>query len=152
MHSRIFQVSMNPINKGEYICDEDYYKHWFTREIADYVSDDCNREEDIEWLTDAARGYLVNKDDDGEYFVVANKEEYFAPAYERFMKALNEIGKPTLEEFTNGIGLWNLKNAAEDKFGFYVDADGELMTFDAFIRGCVTNEKYYIGGTVDYHF
>ena len=45
-----------------------------------------------------------------------------------------------------------LKNANENKFGFYVDADGELMTFDTFIRKCVTNEKYYIGGTVDYHF
>ena len=152
MHSRIFQVSMNPINKREYIYEGDYYEHWFTREIADYVSDHCNREEDIKWLTDDARGYLVNKDDDGEYLVVTNKEEYFAPAYEKFMKALNEIGNPTLEEFTNGIDLWYLKDAAEDKFGFYVDADGELMTFDAFIRGCVTNEKYYIGGTVDYPF
>lgn len=152
MHSRIFQVSMNPINKEEYICEENYYEHWFTREFADYVSDACNREEDIKWLADASRGYIVNKDDGGEFLVVINKEEYFAPAYERFMKALNEIGSPTLEEFTNGIDLYYLKDAHEDKFSFYIDADGELMTFDAFIRRCVVNEKYYIGGTVDYHF
>jgi hypothetical protein len=68
------------------------------------------------------------------------------------MEALNKIGKPTLEEFTNGISLWNLDQAVEDQFGFYVDADGELMTFDAFIRRCAINEKYYIGGTIDYNF
>ena len=45
-----------------------------------------------------------------------------------------------------------LDQAVEDQFGFYVDADGELMTFDAFIRRCAINEKYYIGGTIDYNF
>lgn len=151
MHSRIFQVSMEPINKGEYICDSDYYEHWFTREIADYV-DDSDRESDISWLERNVRGYLVDKDENGEYLIVTNKEKYFEPKYKNFMKALNEIGNPTLEEFTNGIDLWYLKNADEDKFGFYVDADGELMTFDAFVRRCVINEKYYIGNILDYHF
>lgn len=152
MHSRIFQVSMEPINKGEYICDSDYYEHWFTREIADYVSDDCNRDSCIKWLDEVAKGYLIGKDDNGEYLIVTNKEEYFALAYENFIKALNKIGRPTLKEFGNGIDLWYLKNADEDKFGFYVDADGELMTFDAFVRRCVINEKYYIGNILDYHF
>ena len=152
MHSRIFQVSMEPINKEEYICDSDYYEHWFTIEFADYVSDDCDREADIEWLSSCAKGYSIENDDNGEYLIVTNKEEYFTNAYKRFIEELDKIGRPTLEEFVNGISLWSLNNADEDKFSFYVDADGELMTFDAFIRRCVTNEKYYIGGTVDYHF
>lgn len=152
MHSRIFQVSMNPINKGEYICEGDYYEHWFTREIADYVSDDCSRDGSIDWLGGDARGYIIGKDDNGEYLIITSKEEYFANAYENFMNELNKIGKPTLKEFVNGIDLWYLKNANEDRFGFYIDADGELMTFDAFVRRCIINEKYYIGGVVDYHF
>lgn len=152
MHSRIFQVSMEPIEKENYICEADYWEHWFTREIADYVSDDCDREGDIERLGNIAKGYFVGKDDNGEYIIVTNKEEYFSYAYVKFMEALNKIGKPTPEEFTNRISLWDLNQAMEDKFGFYVDVDGELMTFDSFVRRCVINEKYYIGGTLDYHY
>ena len=44
-----------------------------------------------------------------------------------------------------------LKNAYEDKFGFYVNADGETMSLDSFVRGCSAGEKYYIGATIDYH-
>lgn len=152
MHSRIFQVSMEPINEGEYIAEDDYYEHWFTREWADYVSDDCDRNSGIEWLNSCAKGYTVDEDGNGKYLIVTSKERYFANAYERFTEALDKIGKPTLEEFANGIDLWYLKNAYEDKCGFYIDADGELMTFDSFIRRCVINEKYYIGGVLDYHF
>lgn len=152
MHSRIFQVSMEPIEEENYICEAEYCDHWFTREIANYVSDDCDRDGDIKRLANIAKGYSVGEDDNGEYIIITNKEEYFSYAYVKFMEALNKIGKPTLEEFTNGISLWNLDQAVEDQFGFYVDADGKLMTFDAFIRRCAINEKYYIGGTIDYNF
>ncbi len=152
MHSRIFQVSMEPIKETDYICEADYYDHWFTREWADYVSNDYNRDNAIKWLKECAKGYTVGKDDNGEYFIITNKEEYFKDAYDMFIDALDKIGRPTLEEFTNGIDLYPLRNAYEDKCGFYIDADGELMTFDSFVRRCVINEKYYIGNALDYHF
>ena len=103
-------------------------------------------------MKESSKGISFDKDNNGEYLIVTSKKEYFTPAYENFIKALDKIGRPTIKEFVNGIDLWYLKNANENKFGFYVDADGELMTFDTFIRKCVTNEKYYIGGTLDYHF
>lgn len=152
MHSRIFQVSMEPIKESDYMCEADYYDHWFTKEWADYVSDECDRDASIEWLKDCAKGYTVSKDDNGDYFVVTNKEEHFEDAYNAFIDALNELGKPTLKEFANGFSLYSLRNAYEDKGGFYIDADGELMTFDEFIRGCAVNEKYYLGSVLDYHF
>lgn len=34
MHSRIFQVSMEPIKETDYICEADYYDHWFTNKIG----------------------------------------------------------------------------------------------------------------------
>lgn len=152
MHSRIFQVSMRPIEKADYIRENDYYEHWFTREIADYVSEDCDRDAGIEWLKECSRGYEIGKDIKGEYLIVTSKENYFKDAFERFQKAFNEISKTTFYDFVNGINLWNLNDANEDKFGFYVDADGELMTFDSFVRGCVCNEKYYIGNVLDFHY
>lgn len=152
MHSRIFQVSMEPIHKGEYISESDYYDHWFTNTWADYVSDDCNREDDIKWLAECAKGYVVNKDAHGDYLIVYNKEDYFADAFETFKEELIKIGCPTLTEFASGIDLYRLNSSYEEKCGFYVDVDGELMTFDAFVRGCAQGEQCYIGGTVDYHF
>ena len=62
-HSRIFQVSQKPIEKADYIEDSNYWDHWFTRTLADYVAD-SNREEDIEWLSTARlKGIIFNKDE-----------------------------------------------------------------------------------------
>ena len=47
MHSRIFQVSEKPIDKADYIGESDYWDHWFTNSVADYVSEDCYRDEDL---------------------------------------------------------------------------------------------------------
>ena len=154
MHSRIFQVSLNPINKEDYIEESNYYDHWFTNEIADYVDGDTDRDADIEWLKNAPDGSMTfENDENGEYFIVNSRAAYFQKAFETFKTALDKIKDVTIDDFAEGInGMWALKNAYEDKFGFYVDADGELMTMDSFVRRCAVGEKYYIGGTMDYHW
>ena len=158
MHSRIFQLSTSLLEENDYIKESDYYDHWFTNEIADYVNDDCDRDESIEWLADSANGFEVNQDNNGNYYLVVNsKEKYFQNAYDRFIDELNKIGTPTIEQFAKGIDLWRFKNAYEDKFGFYVELYGDeyehdLMTFDSFIRCCNTGTTYYIGAVIDYHF
>jgi hypothetical protein len=48
--------------------------------------------------------------------------------------------------------MYNLKDAYDEKFGFYVDGDEfSLDTFDTFIRYAEVGTKYYIGATIDYH-
>ena len=153
MHSRIFQVSMEPIQKEDYITEGFYWDHWFTNEIADYINGDTDRDNDIEWLKDCSEALIFGEDDGGEYFIVKDKEKYFEIKYKRFMEVLNKIKNYTLADFAQGFfEMWSLKEAYEDKFGFYVNADGETMNLDSFIRGCATGEKYYIGATIDYHF
>lgn len=153
MHSRIFQVSMEPIEKDYYICESDYWESWFLNSIADYVNDDCDRTEDIQWLKDCCDNAMTfGQDKNGDYFIINSKTKYFEKAFERFKLALDKIKDTTIDDFAQGIfEVWQLKNAHEDRFGFYADVDGELMTFDAFVRLCATGEKYYIGGTIDYH-
>lgn len=152
MHSRIFQVNTKPIKEEDYISESDYWEHWFTNEIADYVTESDDRDEDIKWLKDCQKGYTVGNDDNGYYIVVTSKTEYFHSAFQRFKEVFNSIKDCTIEHFISGIHeIWSLKNAYEDKFGFYVDTNGELMTFDSFIRYCDEGDKYYIGGTIDYH-
>lgn len=154
MHSRIFQVSLNSIKKEDYIDESNYWDHWFLNEVADYVSEDCNKDEDIQWLKDCCEhhGLEFGADDNGEYFIVKSKSEYFQSNFNRFKEALDKIKDCTLDDFAKGFHeMWMLKDAYEEKFGFYVDADGELLSFDRFVRLCATGEKYYIGGTLDYH-
>lgn len=153
MHSRIFQVSKQPIKKEDYIGSDYYdYDHWFFHSIADYVSDDCYRNEDIQWLQDCVNGITFGNDDNGEYFIIENKEEYFESAFKKFKELLDSLKDCTIKDFTTEIQeFWIMKNVYEDKFGFYVDIDDELMTFDHFIRVFSEKDKFYIGGTVDYH-
>ena len=152
MHSRIFQVSLDPIAKADYITESNYWDHWFTREIADYVNENTNRSDDIEWVKSCCNGFVFDKDDRGEYFIVEDKEAYFKKKFESFTQTIDKIKNYTLQDFTKGFfEMWRLKSAYEDIFGFYVDADGELMNLDRFVRLCATNVKYYIGSTIDYH-
>lgn len=152
MHSRIFQVSLNPISDLDYITESDYWDHWFTNSVADYVNGDCDRNNDIKWLTKCAKGYTIGSDENGEYLIITSKTEYFSLAFKYFKETLDKIKDYTVENFAQGFHeMWSLKNAYEEKFGFYVDADGELLSFDSFVRLCAEGEKYYIGGTIDYH-
>lgn len=158
MHSRIYQISKTPINKEDYIEESNYYDHWFTNQIADYVNGDTNRESDINWLKACYnnKGLSFGEDDGGEYFVVEDKFKYFADRFERFKNTLNELSSVTLDDFANGTcggKIYNLKSEYDDEFGFYIDSeDTWLETFDAFIRYIDNSTKYYIGATIDYHW
>ena len=48
-NSRIFQFSETPVSKEDYITSDQFIDN-FVGEVADSVSDDTNREEDIQWL------------------------------------------------------------------------------------------------------
>ena len=156
MHSRIFQVSTRPIDKADYITESDYWDHWFTHSIADYIDGDCYRDEDLKWLEDCydEKGIKFGVDNNGEYLIIESKVKYFDEAYKRFKKLIKTISECGITHFINGIDeFWDLKNVYEDKFGFYMQTDDDgLMTMDNFIRTYPENVKVYIGGTIDYHY
>lgn len=153
MHSRIIQVSPEPVERDEYIRESSYWDHWFTREIADYVAI-SDRDKDIEWLsTNGYKGIVFDKDECGEFFIIKDKEEFFAKRFEKFKEELAKVNEITLYEFAHGKGIWWLESTYEEKYGFYIhDTDCDyLTTLDEFIRTSDTDVKYYIGGTMDYH-
>lgn len=158
MHSRIYQISTNPIHKDDYIDESNYYDHWFTNSVADYVNGDTNRADDIKRLKSCYdnSGLSFGVDNDGEYFIVEDKTKYFANKLEIFQAILKELSSITLDDFISdkcGVQMYRLKEAYEDKYGFYVDNEGWGMTsLDACIRYTENGTKYYIGATIDYHF
>ena len=152
MHNRIIQVSKMPIDKEDYICARDYEDHWFTKSIADYVFDDCDREKDIEWL--ASDGLSIERFDGPEVLIVRDKHKFFDAAYAQFREAINKAQTMTLDDFCSfGTSYipFMVKDAYEDKYGFYIDNGDELMSLYDWIRYVEQNTPYYTGGTVDYH-
>lgn len=163
MHSRIFQITTNPVPKENYITTSDFEDHWFTDSIADYVSDDNDRAEDIKWL----RSFLEHKktvafdESDSSFEILSHgREAYFAHAYADFTAARGETMGLGLPEFAScgevtdfSMLLWRMNNAFCSKYDFYVTLD-EVGTIplDKFIRQAETGTRYYIGGVLDYHF
>ena len=157
MHSRIFQISKEPIDKDDYIEESYYYDQWFIGSIADYVNGVTHRDDDIQWLKDCyeERGLSFGADDGGEYFIIVDKNKYFEPKFEVFKTQLGELLNATLEDFASvklDMNVQRLRMAYEEKYGFYIDGDGwGTCTFDDFVRCGQNGMKYYIGATIDYH-
>ena len=163
MHSRIFQLSNNeitePLTESSIITSNE----WFVGQIADYVNENTNREDDIDWLLqtldEEVSKYITIAKTNNTYvsitFKPGFKEQYFR---ERLIKLKELVKDLTLEDFCDpiSIAVHSIENKIESKFGFYVynDETEYMMPFNAFIRelnGAV-EETYYFGSTIDYHW
>lgn len=153
MHSKIYQMSPEPIFEDDFINEDYFDDHYFIGSVADYVVD-SDRNEDVSLLKSCAKGFSVDCDEHGYYMVITNREEYFADSFERFRTVLDKIRDCSLEEFSRGVSeMWNLEDSYEDKFSFYVFTDDEdTISLDSFVRRAELNKKFYIGATLGYHF
>lgn len=149
MHSRIFQLSSQPINEDDYIT-EDLFYDGFVGSIADYVSSDTDRESDIEWFISFLEKYGVKREGNAAYFPKGFKEIYF----EKRLKELKEkVSNMTLHDFCDSFEAYSLCALIEDRYGFYIYTDSHgLMTLDDFVRNLENEDKFYFGATIDYHF
>lgn len=152
MHSRIFQMDIEPINKKDYIDEFTFYEDTFIGTIADYVDEDTNRDEDIQWLVDCYEKYGMeyNKEEDYVIFKKDFKKNYFRERFKLFKEIIDEL---TFEDFAydTRANLYKIKSLIEDRFSFYVYFDDYWMTFDRFVRQLEEGKKYYFGATIDYH-
>lgn len=156
MHSRIFQISREPISKDEYISEADFYDNGFIGNIADYVSDDTDRESDIEWLKQRLEGVA---DFNGDSFTIKDQRKYFEKSFSDFLEAIKDISLLTFEDFCTDANdfnykMYKLESAYRDEFEFYINDIGGYGTepFDDFMRRAKNGDVLYIGATLDYHF
>ena len=156
MHSRIYQITSTPIEEADYISESDFYEHWFTNSIADYVDGDTDRAADIQCLRARLSDIAFIDVDDSFVILPRGKEIYFTKAYEAFLTARNEIMNMSLTEFAGdgfSESMHRMQNAFCDEFSFYVSSDEfRTIPFDEFIRYAEIGTRYYIGATLDYHF
>lgn len=71
MHSRIIELSKDPILKHERMC-ESSVPDWFYHSIADYTDADTDRDHDIKWFLDAV-ARVVDVAEDGKSFTFKRK-------------------------------------------------------------------------------
>ena len=93
MHSRIIELSKDPILKHERMC-ESSVPDWFYHSIADYTDADTDRDHDIKWFLDAV-ARVVDVAEDGKSFTFKPKakQKYFERQYHAFLDSLICSGK-----------------------------------------------------------
>jgi len=159
VHSRIFQISTSPVAQADYIKTSDFIDHWFVGSVADYVSSDNDRDEDIQDLRscfEKRKAAQFNTNGPIVSFIIlpGGKEAYFAKPYEEFTAAIDEIMELGLREFACGEFdslVWKMQESYCSKYNFYLSIDDEVVPLAKFIRDAVIGTRYYIGGTLDYH-
>jgi hypothetical protein len=159
-HYRIFQIKESPILMEGYIKEQDFSEHWFVGSVADSVSDECDRSEDILSLMSLLEKKNVAEfDGKGDPFRIlpSGKEAYFAKAYECFVEARRSMLGAGLAEFASSSDFAEAMRlmccSFDEEHGYYVSPNtDEIFTFDQFIRYSEIGKRYYIGGTLDYHY
>ena len=153
MHETIIQLEEKPLRfEEDFACEEDFYDE-FVGIVADYVSEDVDREEEIDYFIKHLEKYgiIYNSENQSIIFLEGFKTKYFS---ERFYKLKQIIEDITIEDFsTDNTKVWILKNLIDEKYGTYIYTKGRWETFDEFIRYDLQEGKaYYIGSVLDYHF
>lgn len=157
MHSRIIQVSKEPVTKDKYIS-EAFVPDWFYN-TADYVIETESRIDEVERVEGylKRRGAEFNTEEDNAYFIISDREKYFENDYRSFVNKLEELHKITdINSFIEPYGqvsslLFKIDELYDPRFDFYVVYKEEFMTMASFMRTCDTGCKYYIGEILDYH-
>ena len=161
MHSRIFQLERSKGDIDDYSLEEydfnyDSKHEWFIGQVADYINEDTDKNEDVEWflacMEECNRFFTINRTDtevESITFSPGFKRMYF---FERFNKLQQTVDEMNLDDFTSSIKAYRLRQLVEEKFGFYVCCENNLQSMDDFVRDLPDAETtYYFGNTIDYH-
>ena len=120
MHSRIIELSKDPILKNERMC-ESSVPDWFYHSIADYTDADTDRDHDIKWFLDAV-ARVVDVAEDGKSFTFKPKakQKYFERQYHAFLDKACELTGISLDAFVGeakydiGMAMYKLNEHYQD--------------------------------------
>ena len=158
MHSRIFELSKEPVLKLERISEASI-PECFRNTIADYTDANTDRDHDIKWLLSCVGNY-VDVAEDGMSFTFRPraKQMHFERSYHTFLDKVCELTGISLDAFAGetkydiGMAMYKLNDCFNDKFSFYIYFQDELTTLDDWIRETDLSGSFYFGGTLDYHY
>ena len=154
MHSRLFQLSLEPIEEDDLIDDFDL-QYNFIGQIADYARDSVDKEDDLEWLESVIgkHGAVIDHKKKTICFEEGFKLSYFKKKFDSFKERVSDLTLETFAGISKGssMDLYVVEKLLEDKFDFYIYIDYP-QCLDDFVRDLEEGKTYYFGNIIDYHF
>ena len=155
MHSKVYEIiATENIDGYEFELVESSLYDESSRHGFDYVSEDTNRVEDIEWLFSwlQTKPYIKCGKDDKGYFIEISegaKDELIKEIWAEINSLYSDY--LSIESKSPGMLLHRMKMAISDEYSFRFYENGILNTFQSLVTDYKPN-KFYIGNTLDYHY
>ena len=158
MHSRIIELSKEPVDKESRLTASDIDADSIIYHVADYVDDtkEESRQDNIHYFLKRP-GIAVDRKN--ETVTLEDKTAYFARSYHTMRAAAQKLLQFSLDDFSTenktdlSMTMYILKSAYEADDEVYVSTPIGMYTIDQFVREYwETGGTYYIGGIVDYHY
>lgn len=154
MHSRLFQISDQPVYEDDFTSEYDYYDG-FVGGIADSIRKEAgyDRRQGIKELRNLLQGAAEVDVKNGRIKII-DKMKYFEPMFRQFKKHLASVNGMSLEDFA-GANIYHANkmfDAFVRRYEFYVDWGGMYETLDELMREVQNGDKLYVGAVFDYHW
>lgn len=159
----IIQLSLTPIPLEDKLTHTIFdIEDQLLREVAEYVLEDSDPEETIRsFQRELLTGNLCvepfhEKEERGVWFRAGFQEAYFRQAHASFVRLSGKLARETtLDGFIRDKpegDLFALREAYNERYGWYVYYDTMTMTLDDFMRHhAKPGNRYYYGSSVYYH-
>lgn len=160
MHSYVFQITENQLDKTAWVTGEYLYEHPDFLPIADTVDDFERRDDAIQGFSSWLERYKLGTMFDDSFVLAPEAAEvHFERRFAAFQKAVKALQEVNEEQFHHEHGLVQsridrLRQIFTNEHDPYVLLAGRVMAapLDEFMRNAKTGVPYYIGGVLDFHF
>lgn len=166
MHSRIFELKTDKSAENS-LTENTVTQSDMILYSMDYVVEQSPEDEleSIEWFK-RSRPDSAAIDLSEKTFRITDPKKFMQDSFRQFKEAIKMLEKTTIDDFMESypsenltesvsFNLYILNNAYADQGGFYIYIDGEMLPVNTFIRnfdGDITEQTFYIGHVLDYHF
>lgn len=122
--------------------------------VMNYVSEETNLDEDIEWLINELKvdsnKFKYNSETHTIKFYFGFAEDYFKKKWE-YLKELVETENAFRQFCRSDSFSFEIRDTAESYYEFYqCNEKGYYSTFDGFVRALDYDVEYVIFGSLDY--
>lgn len=157
--NKIIELKTNRLDPEDFAGESTFYfdDETFLGTVATRVDGKTNRAEDIEWLINhLPKEFIeIDKEDESITFLTGFKQAYFKPIYKLFKTIAKGIDLDTFagcSDVMRDETMYALERVVNGKDQIVIHGDFGNDSLDEFIRNLEINTKYYIGGTVIYHY
>lgn len=140
MHSRVFNLDVTVYSENEV-----YFMLKSICSYVDYVDEQTNLKEDLEWLCKCYNLKNENK-------TITITEDFAKSHWDTLFEKAEKLIKDGLDFNV----LYTLKETLFDNTGFMFILENEIYTFDGFMKakaqGYIKQDDFNVNNTYDYHF